>query len=78
MSDSSTLELGQSAPVEQEDQPAASWKKETPLQHNWTSLYYDCPRSFTFSNAWKIRFRVSQQKATSETIGTQHGWHEEQ
>jgi hypothetical protein len=38
MSDSSTLELGQSAPVEQEDQPAASWKKETPLQHDWTSL----------------------------------------
>jgi hypothetical protein len=34
-SDSSTLELEQSASIEQENKPAASWKKGTPLQHDW-------------------------------------------
>jgi hypothetical protein len=77
-SDSSTLELEQSASVEQENQPAASWKKGTPLQHDWTSLYHDCSRSITFVNACKVHFRVSQQRATSKTTGMQHGLHEEQ
>jgi hypothetical protein len=77
-SDSSTLELEQSASVEQESQPVASWRKGTPLQHHSTSLYHEFSRSLTFANACKVRFRVSQQKATRKTTGVQLGLHEEQ